>query len=170
MCQSAASATSVKACTGSPALLHADVPGGAMIVETEAGGPRRESRSPTSPASCAGARYPIEAHRARRADPRRIRLHRHVAGDRTRRRSRGWRTWKELVRFMHEFESLEGTSRREPRHGRRPGRRRQRVADGAACGEGPGVRHCPARLGGGLFPHQRLDKRQAGSRRRASPT
>ena len=66
---------------------------------------------------------------------------------------------KELVRFMHEFETLQGFLEHViARHGCRPGRRRRtRVADDAARRQGPGVRgrcSCPAGRKG-LFPHQR---------------
>ena len=95
-----------------------------------------------------------EAHRACRADPRRIRLHADVAagqepaGAFQAREPEGADPLHARVRDAARFPRA-----RLPRHGcghRR--RRRAGLADDAACRQGPGVRRgVPARLGGGAL-------------------
>ena len=51
-----------------------------------------------------------EAHRACRADPGRVRLHGHVAGRQEPAGASRLENLKELVRFMHEFDSLRASS------------------------------------------------------------
>ena len=70
---------------------------------------------------------------------------------------------KELIRFMHEFESLQGFLEHVSlvMDADTAGRRRPRLADDAARRQGPGVRRgVPARLGGGAVPAPAQPRRE----------
>ena len=105
-----------------------------------------------------------EAHRACRADPRRDAATRRCGRTtRARRRSRRLENLKELIRFMDEFESLQGFLEHvslvmdaDTQDGERP-----RLADDAARRQGAGVRRgVPARLGGGAVPAPAQPRRE----------